>query len=196
MYTFSDRLKQILSILEAVFGLIVSFLLAVCVLLSALIIGFERSPSGILEGLARYSLMIAICLLEVFHIYALCKAVERKSPSAVAVALALPKMPLLLRPPVALFWLIHLFFTMGFIWAAQQYGARTENLLLRATLTLLAAGLSFVAFGYFLNAVAAVKPDETTLQKVWHNRRWYALVIAVLVIVLPYTPVVSDSSLQ
>lgn len=171
--------------IEEALGGLLTLVIAVSVMVASVLIGFERNPDGILDGVWRYGIVAAICLLEFLLVCALYRAMGKR-PYAPAVALSLPRLPLLLRLPVSAFWSVHLLFACGFIWVAHSAFA-TSSALVRVMLGVLAAGLSYLAFGYLLNAVAAVKPDENVISRLWSKRLWYAVIISVIVILLPFT---------
>lgn len=154
-------------------------------IIAAVLIGFERSPDGILDAIWQYGIVAAICLLEFQLVCALYRAAG-KHPYAPAVALSLPRLPLLLRLPVSLFWMVHLLFACGFIWAANS-AFTTSSFPLRLVLSALAVALSYLAFGFLLNAVAAVQPDRKIISHLWRKRFWYAALISLIAILLPFT---------
>jgi hypothetical protein len=176
---------EVLACVEEALGGLLALIIAASVMISSVLIGLERSPDRLLDGLWRYGIVAAICVVEFLHVFALYRAMGRR-PYAPAVALLLPKLPLLLRLPVSAFWLVHLLFACGFIWAAHA-GFVTSSVLVRLLLIVLAAGLSYLAFGYLLNAVATVRPDQTIISRLWSKRAWYAGAISVIVILLPFT---------
>ena len=174
---------EVMARVEEALGGLLALIIAVSVMISSVLIGLERSADR-LGGLWRYGIVAAICLVEFLHVFALYRALGRR-PYAPAVALSLPRLPLLLRLPVSAFWLVHLLFVCGFIWAAHA-GFATSPVLVRLLLLVLAAGLSYLAFGYLLNAVATVSPDQTIISRLWSKRAWYAGAISVIVILLPF----------
>lgn len=176
---------DIISRVEEALGGLLALIIAVSVMIASVLIGFERSANGILDGVWRYGIVATVCLLELLLVCALYQALGKR-PYAPAVALSLPTLPLLFRLPVSAFWLVHLLFACGFIWGAHSTFA-TSSGLVRLMMSVLAAGLSYLAFGYLLNAVATVKPDQRIISRLWRNRLWYAILISVLVLLLPFT---------
>jgi hypothetical protein len=174
-----------LAVIEEALGGVLALVIAVSVMVASVLIGLSGNPHSVLDGVWRYGIVAAICLLEFLLVCALYRALGKR-PYAPAVALSFPRLPLLLRLPVSAFWLAHLLFACGFIWAAHSALA-TFSALGRVMLGGLAAGLSYLAFGYLLNAVAAVKPDENVISRLWSKRLWYAAMISVIVILLPFT---------
>jgi hypothetical protein len=181
--------QDILKRIEGVLGGFLSLVISVSVMISAPLIAFERRTDDIVYGVFIYSLVAVICLLELLLVGALFRALGKR-PYAPAVALSLPRLPLLLRIPVSAFWLVHLLFACGFIWIANSAFA-TSSGLTRIGLNVLAAGLSYLAFAYLLNAAATLKPDEAFILRIWSNRVWYAMLISGFVLLLPFTGLIN-----
>jgi hypothetical protein len=177
--------QNIFARVEEALGGLLALIIAVSVMVAAVLIGFEQSPDGILDAVWRYGMVAAICLLEFLLVCALYQAIGKR-PYAPAVALSLPRLPLLLRLPVSAFWMVHLLFVCGFIWAAHS-AFTTSSVPVRLMLSALAAGLSYLAFAYLLNAVATVKPDKKIILHLWSKRLWYAALISLIAILLPFT---------
>lgn len=168
---------------------IVAFIVAVVVIFTSVIIGFERTPSGPIDGAFRYGLMTSICAMELLHIRCLV-ACSHKRPYSPQVALAMPRFPIAIRPVASVFWGIHLLFALGFVWIAHAVPPSVPVLLHVAAFV--GGGLcSFWAFGYLLLVIASVKRDDGLLKPVWRHRSWYLLVIAGVAFALPYTGFVS-----
>ena len=170
---------------EDVFGGVVAFFIAIAVLVTFVIIALEDPFDGSLDAYLRYVPVLLAFGFEFMHAFCLFTCVRRK-PYAVHVALAMPRMPLLLRPLPAAFWAMHLVGALGFVWMAHMIPSGS-SWLARGALFALGGLCGFWAFGYLLLAVGSIKRDRGLLEKIWRHRAWYLIVITAAAIALPYT---------
>lgn len=170
---------------DVVWG-IVAFLLAVTeVLITPVILFGERAPAPtLLDTILRYTVAPAMCILNCMFLYALYRSRDQR-PYAPQVALAMPQLPLFLRPFAGLFWGAHVFLTLPAVWASHVMGADL-SFHLRLLILVLGGFCSFWGFGYLLLMVSAFNRSPRAIGWVWHYRFWYVLAIVATAVCLPY----------
>lgn len=182
--TLWSRITSVWRLAEDALGGLLAFITAVTFLLAVIMIGADTATHAWLGGW-RYVIVCSVCILEILHLWSMKKSLAYR-PFPLHVAMHLPKIPLLLRPVVCLFWTFHLLCALSAVWAAQSFFV-TSTLYIRVGATVLAGILSFWAYGYLLLALATLRRDARLLGVVWHRRSWYLVFVGLVAMVLPYT---------
>lgn len=187
-----DRLEG----LEAWLGAFVASLMAVSIGIPSVL--------GLVEGLVELRpklialLGVATALWAWFdtrHLYWTWTCLRRGDrPLAPAVARRQPTLPLLLRPLVAAWWLIHFAMGLAMILAAEQlHVAPTSDLnpavakaVVTAVTLVFAFGYALAAHGYLLMMVAALAPTRGWVEAVWRWRLAIDLAFVVLAAFVPW----------
>jgi len=179
---------KILMRLESVGGAALGVVLSVSILVSVFLIVPDnlREPEGPTRVLSIVALLL-ICTLEPLYIFLLVASIARSGLESLGATMALrhPRVPLVLRPVVSLYWLMHFLFAWAFVWMVQ----RTEheaNALMAATLAMLVFALSYLAYGYLLLAVAVFSKNHVVTGFLLKGRVYCCVLISLLSVLVPY----------
>jgi hypothetical protein len=174
--------KQTLEAVEGIAGRILGAALAVGAVLICFLQIDEIQKLSLADQIASWLLVVLICLMEGMYVVLILttRTAAGIIPPMSEVAMRQPRMPKLLRPIAAIFWLGHFLFIIGLIYILRQSTGASISWLAWSGVYCLASLFDFLAYGYLLLFVTAFTKNDAPIKVLWQRRFWVSQIIAIL----------------
>lgn len=179
--------KQILETIEGIAGRILGAALAVSAILVCFLQIDEIQKLNLFGQIASWLLVVLVCLMETMYVLLIlttsnADAVISPIPE---VAMRQPRLPKLLRPIAAVFWLAHFLFIIALIYISHESWGTSSSWAVWSGEYFLAFLFDFLAFGYLLFAVTSFTKEAKIISNLWKHRALISSLIALLSMYAP-----------
>jgi hypothetical protein len=185
-----NRFQSIESTIGGVFAVVVAFCFLLGGVIACYIVSVDRNARTSPEILSG-AVGIGVVLIEGLFIWALMDAMEKlEEPRALLFAQRQPRWPVVLRPVVVLWWLIHFLAGAAATIAIERVfpagAAWREKVILTAIPVVLILAGSYASNLFLLLAVAAAFPRQAIIEVVWRRRIVVDLMVTAVALGLGY----------
>ena len=173
--------KQVLEAAEGIAGRILGAALAVSAVVICLLQIDEIQKLSLAWQIASWLLVVTICLMEGMYVVLILttKSTAGKMPPIPEVAMRQPRLPRILRPIAAAFWLGHFLFIIALMYVLRESTGISLSWLAWLGVHCLAFLFDFLAYGYLLLFVTAFTKNSIPIKNLWQYRFWVSLIIAI-----------------
>jgi len=182
-----DFPRQILEAAEGIAGRVLGAGLAVSAVLICFLQIDEIQKLSLAGQIASWLLVVLICLMEGMYIVLILTARSAAGiiPPIPEVAMRQPRLPKILRPVAAAFWLGHFLFIIALIYVLRESTGASISWLAWLGVYGLASLFDFLAYGYLLLFVTAFTKNNAAIKSLWQHRFGVSQIIAILSIFAP-----------
>ena len=174
--------------LEGIAGRLLGMALAVAVVLVCILQIEDIQKLSLMNQILSWLAVVLICLMESMYVILLVttSSADAVIPPITEVAMRQPRLPKLLRPVVAAFWLAHFLFLIALIYILHEEAGTPSSLIGWAGIYFWNFLFDFLAYGYLLLIVTAFTKDAKIISNLWKHRGLISSVIALLSTFAPY----------
>ena len=171
--------------IDSAYGAVIASFISISVFMGSLIPWLMTGPYSP-EGNALWIIALIWAILSEgwLIITALVSLIRMKHPIGLTIAVLQPKVPILIRPLLSLWWFLHAL--IGVIFGitlmvinihAPWYG--------HALLIVTSGGIAYMAYVYIMLSVTAFTKSPAILAKVWNLRSWWGGLACLITFLIP-----------